>query len=353
MKAPLDFQAICDDLKVCGRREYGLLIRMRHKYQEIIKQAAKKVNDAEKARLKELEEPEDEDAKIDRELEETMKRMEKEKKRLAKKEKVAQDKSDLRKKMSVIATTTLDNDEDLLMSRKLWDDVRAKGFENAGEKSDESESDADESEEEKRQNSDFSDEEEDAESDSENELDEKQQRVNDMADQMEEHLNAQKSYAMTVDRKMAGKEAKKKALIEQQRLRLEDLEEREALDNAGLLDDEINSDDDSEDIAYKTKEEGKLMEGKDIESSGESSEDETAGKGLFINPLAKKELAADKGDASEEWSEDDDFSDGDRKSRKKKKGGKGEKKDKDAVLGKRKRKHSQDQVQDFFHSDAF
>ena len=40
---------------------------------------------------------------------------------------------------------------------------------------------------------------------------------------------------MTVDRKMAGKEAKKKALIEQQRLRLEDLEEQEALDNEDLL----------------------------------------------------------------------------------------------------------------------
>ena len=51
---------------------------------------------------------------------------------------------------------------------------------------------------------------------------------------------------MTVDRKMAGKEAKKRQLIEQQRLRLEDLEEKEALDNAGLLDD---SDLDSEDKA--------------------------------------------------------------------------------------------------------
>jgi len=42
---------------------------------------------------------------------------------------------------------------------------------------------------------------------------------------------------MTFDRRMAGKEHKKKQLIEQQRLRLEDLEEQEALDNAGLLDD--------------------------------------------------------------------------------------------------------------------
>jgi hypothetical protein len=50
-----------------------------------------------------------------------MKRIAKDKKRQAKKEKVLADKSELRKKMSVIATTTLDNDEDLAMSRKLWD----------------------------------------------------------------------------------------------------------------------------------------------------------------------------------------------------------------------------------------
>ena len=61
---------------------------------------------------------------------------------------------------------------------------------------------------------------------------------------------------MTVDRKMAGKEHKKKQLIEQQRLRLEDKAEKEALENAGLLDSDIDIDDDdsdldSEDRAYK------------------------------------------------------------------------------------------------------
>jgi hypothetical protein len=46
----------------------------------------------------------DEDEKIDKELEETLLKMEKEKKRRAKKEKVAKEKGDLMKKMSVIAT---------------------------------------------------------------------------------------------------------------------------------------------------------------------------------------------------------------------------------------------------------
>ena len=121
MKPPGDLQLICDDLKVCGRREYGILIRMRHKFQMILAKAVKAQADKEAAVKKEQEGSEDEDAKIDRELEETMKRMEKEKKRAAKKEKIAKDKTELRKKMSVIATTTLNNDEDLLLPRKIWD----------------------------------------------------------------------------------------------------------------------------------------------------------------------------------------------------------------------------------------
>lgn len=36
MKVPDDMQIICDDLKVCGRREMGILIKLRHKYQSIL-----------------------------------------------------------------------------------------------------------------------------------------------------------------------------------------------------------------------------------------------------------------------------------------------------------------------------
>ena len=178
------------------------------------------------AKAKALEEPEDEDAKIDRELEETMRRIEKDKKRAAKKEKIIADKSELRKKMSVIATTTLDNDEDLLMSRKLWDDLQKKGFEGVGEKSDdeddsegsEDDSDGAESSEENKYSDDSENEdgEEDVASGSDSdEIDEKQARISAMDAQMEDNLRRAKDYAMTIDRKMAGKEAKKKALIEQ------------------------------------------------------------------------------------------------------------------------------------------
>lgn len=138
MKPPTDLKEMCDDLKVCGRREFSHLVRLRHKYQYLEDSKAKKVEQEERKLKKEQEQAEnemDEDAKIDAELEKTMQRIEKEKKRLAKKERTAALKSDLRKKMSVIATTTLDNDEDLQMSKGLWDKLHEKGFEGIGEES--------------------------------------------------------------------------------------------------------------------------------------------------------------------------------------------------------------------------
>ena len=103
---------------------------------------------------------------------------------------------------------------------------------------------------------------------------------------------------MSVDRKMAGKEARKKALIEQQRLRLEDLEEKEALDNARLLDGEDSDAEGEEGI--------KVPEGRDIESSGESDVEDAAQKSLFVNPLAKLSARNNQADGkeSEEWSDD-------------------------------------------------
>ena len=138
-----------------------------------------------------------------------MKRMEREKKRQAKKEKVQHDKSELRKKMSVIATTVLDNDEDLTLSRKLWDEVAKKGFDGVGEKSDDDDSDEESKGGSGESGSD--DEEDEAESSgSDDEMDEKAAAVEEMANQMESQIKSRKEYQMTVDRNMAGKEAKKK-----------------------------------------------------------------------------------------------------------------------------------------------
>jgi len=56
--------------------------------------------------------------------------MEKNKKRAAKKERELKQKSDLRQKMSVIATSTgIDNDEELHLPQRLWDEIRESGLE--------------------------------------------------------------------------------------------------------------------------------------------------------------------------------------------------------------------------------
>lgn len=97
---------------------------MRHKFQGGKK--PKREADSSKPEKEQLNSEEE----LDRELDEAVKRIEREKKRAAKKEREAKTKSDLRHKMSVIATTTgIDNDEELNMPRRLWDEVRKNGFE--------------------------------------------------------------------------------------------------------------------------------------------------------------------------------------------------------------------------------
>jgi hypothetical protein len=118
IKIPTDFAIIIDDIKVCGRGDLQKLLTMRHKFQTYTKNLNRPVKE---------EAPEvDPQVQIERDLEEAVKRMEKEKKRAAKKERELKQKSELRQKMSVIATSTgIDNDEELHMSQRLWEDVRA------------------------------------------------------------------------------------------------------------------------------------------------------------------------------------------------------------------------------------
>lgn len=72
----------------------------------------------------------DAEAIIEKQLDEAILRIEKEKKRAAKKERELKVKQDYRQKMSVIATSTgIDNDEELNMNGRLWDELREKGFE--------------------------------------------------------------------------------------------------------------------------------------------------------------------------------------------------------------------------------
>jgi len=136
-----------------------------------------------------------------------------------------------------------------------------------------------------------------------------------------------------------------KALVDQQRLRLEDVSEEEELDNADLMDD-----------GDKLKEEKlkaieiELKAGKDVESSGEESDG-----GVFVNPLNKK--------AEEKKKENDGFSDDDGEELAKGLDQRGKAKTrkaqalaaaKEETLGKRKRKKGEEvnDMKDFFKSEA-
>lgn len=65
------------------------------------------------------------EAIVDKELDETIKRVERDKKKADKKEKAKEVKQDIRKKMSVIAASGLDNDEDLIMDQRTWAKLKA------------------------------------------------------------------------------------------------------------------------------------------------------------------------------------------------------------------------------------
>lgn len=149
VKLPADLGLIIEDIKVCGRSDLNKLMTLRHKYQAALK-LLKRGDDKEDKPVVEL----DPEAQIEKELDQAISRIEKDKKRAAKKERELKAKSDLRQKMSVIATSTgIDNDEELNMNTRLWDELREKGFEHLDEESEaevseEEDSDSDENEEE-------------------------------------------------------------------------------------------------------------------------------------------------------------------------------------------------------------
>lgn len=133
---------------------------------------------------------------------------------------------------------------------------------------------------------------------------------------------------MNIDRKMAKQEYKKKELIEQQRLRMEDVSEESELDNADLMVD--------------GEKHAKVEEGKDAESSGSDSD-----AGVFVNPLTKEKVDKNKKqDESEEWSDDESVDDGlDQR-------GKRKAKKTPTLLGKRKRKGEVGDIKDFFATEG-
>ena len=81
MKPPSDLDTILEDIKVLGRREFSHLLRLRHKYQLMLTREQHAKDKQAREEAKALEGPVDDDALIDAELEKTISRIEREKKR--------------------------------------------------------------------------------------------------------------------------------------------------------------------------------------------------------------------------------------------------------------------------------
>lgn len=99
MKIPGDLKLILDDLKVCGRREFQVLLKLRHNYQHIKDAQAKAEHRANRKTVEVTEKTEEEkEAELDKELDATIARIDAAKKAKAKKDRVSAQKSELRKK---------------------------------------------------------------------------------------------------------------------------------------------------------------------------------------------------------------------------------------------------------------
>lgn len=134
LKVPKDIEVICEDIKCCGRRELSELLKLRLRYVNAIQDANRAANEKKKEEADALRGPktqEELEAQVDRELQETLDALEKQKKRQAKKQREAEQKQDMRKKMSVIASTTIDNDDEMVLDKKTW--AKLKQIEDADE----------------------------------------------------------------------------------------------------------------------------------------------------------------------------------------------------------------------------
>ena len=226
-KLPSDLEEMCKDIKVCGRRELSELLKIRYKYNNILEAEAKAIKEANRPAPAEKTQ-DDLQAEVDRELQETIDRVEKMKKRQQKKERERDLKQDIRKKMSVIAATSINNDDELMLDAKTWDKLKQIDVEEVDKYLSEESS----SEEEggvgmsnKNRKLEFKDEmeqkkirQQEGQSASENESDDSDDstvaRIDKMANEMEEAHRQRKEFHMQVDKKEARKLIKNQALVE-------------------------------------------------------------------------------------------------------------------------------------------
>lgn len=177
--------------------------------------------------------------------------------------------------------------------------------------------------------------------------DENVKRIDQMADEIDTYYKQKKDYKIDLDRKLAKKEKKRKALIESQRLKKHDESEEEELNNDDVRDKKVHFKTATTDL------EGDEDDLSDVEMKEPAAEvDSDDDGGFFLNPLLlnnkkdKKPRKAklDDDDVSEgEWSSEED--------EKKKDNAKKEAKNKnkkDTQLGKRKKREGEEDATDFF-----
>lgn len=301
MAPPEDLDLICQDLKVCGRRELFSLLKFRHKYQRLVdhdRKTAKAEADKRAAAEAKVDKGEQElEEENDKELEETIKRVEKERKKQDKKERERKAKAEIRAKMSVIASTDIYNqNDDVLFDRRTLDKLKKVDIEELEYNAPDSQEELSEGElggaqiDGKGRKKVSEDEADDDES-----VDEETKRFEEMAAGIDEYYARQKEYKMEIDRQLQKKDKKRQILLEQQRLKREDVSEEEELQN--------------DDVKM---EEGKVPKKKAVKFESESEDDEDGGDdgGLFVNPLlAGKSKPKKKKAGSDEESESDQHAD--------------------------------------------
>lgn len=303
IKYAKDLEGMCSDLKVCGRREFSELLKLRYKYNVEKERAAKEAKASQKVEREKTQE--DLEEELDRELDETIRRVEKEKKKQMKKDREREAKQDIRKKMSVIAATSINDDEELLLDQKTWDKLKQIDIDEAHKYIPKDEESSEEEDPIEKKHRFLMDGKEEAESDSGSE-DEKVKRANRMAAELQESIDQQKRYKMEVDKRQVKKDLKAKALLEQQRQKKMDVSDDEKLQNNELMESSENDDDLEEERELKQI----MREQLNLKRQKREEEEDKEEKQLFLNPLLAFKEELDKESASnseDEWSDDDKY----------------------------------------------
>lgn len=224
--------------------------------------------------------------------------------------------------MSVIASSTIENDEDLILDKKTWDKLKKIDIEDAHKYmpddfvSEDEEEKLNPNERKYRFYTDGADFEKDSKQESEDSgsEDEAIKKVDRMASELDGQIKQEREYKMLRDKKAIKKELKSKALIDLQRKKKMDESDDEKLLNDDLLQRNKEESSENDDDLDEQRELNKIIKEqlalRKKQKMGEQEAEDEEEKQLFLNPLlAFKNPDADKkkGSDSEEWSDDDKY----------------------------------------------